>query len=125
MRYVFTILRNWREKRSASLPLAVVIHVSLLRTTALFMGCVRLSSTSPAIRPCGRGGIPLSLKRSERMTRVMAIERSRVWRDVFAALMDIALLARMSWLRAKETTLGRISWTITRTTFDFVGMSTD
>jgi hypothetical protein len=30
----------------------------------------------------------------------------------------------MSLLRAKETTLGRISWTVTRTTFDFWGMFT-
>lgn len=111
MRYVFTILRNCLEKRSACCPLAVVIQVNRLRMVSLVIHSVLLSSAMPELA-WQRDEIPVSSKNRHKSTRVMAMERSRVSRDELVALMDIGVF-RMSFLRAKEMILGRIPVTMT------------
>jgi len=122
MRNVFTILRNCREQRSACCPRAVVIHINRLRMISLFISSVRLSSTAPEMLAHTNRELetPLSSENRQRTTSVTAIDRSRFSLDEFTALMDIRPVRRMPWLRAKETILGRISWIMTCTTFDFV-----
>jgi len=124
IRNVFTILRNCREKRSAWCPRAAVIHINRLRIMFLFIGSVRLSVTAPekSVDNTGELETPLSSKNRQRTTRATAIDRSSFSRHGFAALMEIRPVRRMSWLRAKETTAGRISWTMTWATLDFAGI---